>query len=185
MAEKLIGTGGEWGQTIDLNDPCPVAGQDSAAPPPDDLTTLQADIDRFTLCAERAEMLKRLNGATLDKDTESEEKADTSLENPGFRLRTPTAGKKKQPPVPPVSEEALTSPPGESSGSAPAEGEWAIVNIFGAGQGLQVRLRKDDGSVAQAKTGTVLADGWTVKQVSTAGVTLTKGGQDKLLTWMD
>lgn len=184
LAEKLMGSGAEWGQTIDLNDPCP-ATQEGSPPPPDDLSSLQADIDRFTLCAERAEMLKRLNDATLDKDAGNGEEADTTPENPGFRLRTPTAAKQKQPLVPPVSEDDLKPPPGEASGAVVDPGEWVIVNIFGSGQGLQVRLRKADGSVAQAKTGTVLPDGWTVQQVSTSGVALTKGGQDKLLTWMD
>ncbi|HRC27480.1 MAG TPA: type IV pilus biogenesis protein PilP [Alphaproteobacteria bacterium] len=182
LAEKLIGSGDEWGQTIDLKDPCP-APQTGSLPPGDDLSTLQADIDRFTLCAERADMLRRLNEATLGKDAGGEEKTDTTPENPGFRLRNMPHDNSKKVAIPPVSEEDLKPPPAEKP--APPPGEWVIVNIFGSGAGLQVRLRKDDGSVAQARAGAVLSDGWAVKQVSTSGVVLTKGGQEKTLTWME
>ncbi len=182
LAEKLIGSGDEWGQTIDLKDPCP-APQTGSLPPGDDLSTLQADIDRFTLCAERADMLRRLNEATLGKDGAGGEKADTTLENPGFRLRNMPRDNSKKVEIPRVSEDDLRPPPTEKS--TPPPGEWVIVNIFGSGAGLQVRLRKDDGSVAQAKAGATLPDGWAVKQVSTSGVVLTKGGQEKTLTWME
>jgi type IV pilus biogenesis protein PilP len=182
LAEKLIGSGDEWSQTIDLKDPCP-APQAGSLPPGDDLSTLQADIDRFTLCAERADMLHRLNKATLGKNAAGDEKTDTTLENPGFRLRNMPGDNAKKVAIPAVPEDALKPPPREKS--APPPGEWVIVNIFGSGAGLQVRLRKDDGSVAQARTGATLPDGWAVKQVSTSGVVLTKGGQEKTLTWME
>lgn len=186
LASRLMSGG--WGATVDLDDPCPAPNGEGASAG-DDMAVLQADIDRFSLCAERAESLKKLNEATMGKKESAEAKPaepNPLLDNPGFRLRGRSSDREAQAAIPPVPEKDLDLPPpdrAEKSGKSP---EWSIVNIFGSGEGLQVRLRKGDGSVAQAKAGAVLPDGWSVKQVSTSGVLLGKAGQaDKTLTWMD
>lgn len=185
LASRLMSGG--WGGTVDLDDPCPAPGG-SGAPADGDMAVLQADIDRFSLCAERAESLKKLNEATMGKkDTGGTAPAEPNplLDNPGFRLRKPPEDRGNQIAIPPVPEKDL-EPPREREPKPKKLQEWSIVNIFGSSGGLQVRLRKDDGSVAQARAGAVLSDGWTVKQVSTSGVVLGKVGQpDKTLTWMD
>lgn len=185
LADRLMG-GGSWGQTVDLDDPCP-APQTPAPAAGDDLVTLQADIDRFSLCAERAEMLNRLNEAAMGQDSEEPPNANPMTENPGFRLHSRLEEKRKQLAIPRVSEEELAPPAPERSSKPKGKGseEWGIVTIFGSGEGLQVRLRKKDGSVAQARAGTTLPDGSVVKQLSTSGIILTKDGQDKILSWME
>ncbi|MCB9979181.1 MAG: type IV pilus biogenesis protein PilP [Rhodospirillales bacterium] len=184
LASRLMNGG--WGGTVDLDDPCPAPGSSETSA--GDMALLQADIDRFSLCAERAESLKKLNEATMGKKgAEGVGPAEPNplLDNPGFRLRRPPEDRGNQIAIPPVPEKDL-EPPRERESKPKRLQEWSIVNIFGSSGGLQVRLRKDDGSVAQARAGAVLSDGWTVKQVSTSGVVLGKAGQpDKTLTWMD
>ncbi|MBU6235863.1 MAG: hypothetical protein KGQ41_08460, partial [Alphaproteobacteria bacterium] len=48
-------------------DPCP-APQEAVNASPDDLAKVQEDIDRFTLCVARAQLLERLNETAKDTD---------------------------------------------------------------------------------------------------------------------
>lgn len=179
------------------NDPCPEP-KSALANSPDDLAKVQEDINRFTLCVERAQLLDRLN--------ESAAKTDSTIDNAlGFGGDDiPAAGGMMPPGVPtnnmaPVNEAMLggadVSPTGGAQaipdgldplgGTAPAPPtEWQVREVFGSAGQLYARLNGPKGELVRVRTGDRLpSDGGTVTMVTSTGVTIRKDSDNKTLEW--
>ena len=169
--------------SADREDPCPEANT-ALSQTPDDLSTVQADIDRFTLCVERAQLLRRLN----DLATENEESLlGLSPQNPGFSL----GGDPVLDTLPTFDREAVLNP-NANAAPVPDPGRvdidqdgWVILSVFGAGQNLSAKIAKSDGTLAQVKAGDLLPDGARVKSVSSTAVVLNVEGSEQSLDWLE
>lgn len=163
-----------------VTDPCPALIQVMSNKTPDDLSLVQADIDRYTLCAKRAELLKKLNELAIENDLAL--KASTGLSNPGMVL----GGGPPKPPAPGV---ALVPPDTatmtDSEVSEEDDGQWKIVEIFGSAGQLQAKLAKSDGSVARIKAGSSLPDGEKIISITPVRVTLHGDGGETELSWRE
>lgn len=159
-------------------DPCPEAAN-ALTTTPDDLSKVQADIDRFTLCLERAQLLKRLN----DLATENEASLlGLSEDNPGFLLGAQTGFDN----LPTFDRQAVVNPesilPEEPVEEVLPEG-WVILSIFGSGTNLSAKITKADGTLAQVREGDRLPDDKMVRTITPTSVILTEGGSDEELNW--
>jgi type IV pilus biogenesis protein PilP len=169
-----------------VQDVCPDAPEALRASP-DDLSKVQADIDRFTLCVERAQLLKRLN----DLATENEDAlVGASPNNPGFSLNNEPVD------FDPFDAQALLNGGNEpvsttiNTPQGPQDmlfetDDWVILNVFGTGNDLSAKLAKNDGSFMQVKTGDELPDGATVSAVSAVKVSVTEDGKTRTLRWYE
>lgn len=166
-------------------DPCPLPSA-AVMETPDDLAKVQADIDRFTLCMERAQLLQRLNELALENQ---EALMGYSPDNPGMKLdkkpadlpdfKKPAAAE-SSPPALPVLGGAMPK-----TEEPPAVG-WTVVSVFGSGGNLQARISSPEGSIEQVRTGDTLSDGSTVKTISVGRVVITdKSGKDTTLGWQE
>lgn len=152
---------------------------------PDDLSKVQADIDRFTLCLERAQLLKRLNDLAVEND-EALQNASMSAST-GFGLDAGTQAVDFNPfdinDVLGVDDALI---PAENSGEEEmvfGTEDWVVLSVFGTGQDLSAKLAKSDGNFAQVKTGQALPDGSEVLSITTDGVKVREGGENRTLYW--
>ena len=163
----------------DLPDPCPVPSA-ALAETPDDLAKVQADIDRFNLCVERAQLLKRLNELAVENEKAA---VAPSRNNPGMRLdadRLPdTAGSLPRSPVTPLAPLPTTGGP-----KGPGD-DWTIVEVFGATGSLTAKLVRQDGAVQYASQGAVLPDGRRITVITSTSVILEKDGKTTELQWLE
>ena len=169
-----------------FKDPCPLPSAEMAQAP-DDLAKIQSDIDRYTLCMERAQLLQRLNDVAM----ENQEKlnaangvlpAGMGESNPGMQLDAmPSFAQQRDAMLASVNEGDLNVPP-----PPPADDKtWYIVKIMGGGANLTAQLSKADGPLAQGRTGDTLSDGARVESVSATSVTLMQDGESKTLSWRE
>lgn len=172
-------------QAQSADDPCPALEDILAGKTPDDLSLVQADIDRYTLCAKRAELLKRLNELTV----ENEKAVNRGMgdQNPGMTLgkgvpktvSPPVVPAVKIPPVAPI------VPVEENEDQEIDDGRWKIVEIFGVSGKLQAKLTKSDRSVARVKAGTELPDGGRVVAITPVHVTIHNADGETELSWKE
>lgn len=178
-------------------DPCPEP-KSALANTPDDLAKVQEDIERFTLCVERAQLLDRLN--------ESAAKTDETIDSALGLSAGPMEGGMMPPSVPtgemaPVNESMLggadVTPTGAASAPVPdgidaiagaaqpqLPPDWQVREVFGASGQLYARLNGPKGELVRVKTGDRLpSDGGTVTLVSAEGVTVRKDKDSKTLDW--
>jgi len=91
-----------------VGDPCPSPSK-ALASSPDDLAKVQEEIDRFTLCVQRAQLLERLNESTLKSDNVYDASLGlapyTSVENGGAPAAPGLPGAQKG--MPPLPDAAL------------------------------------------------------------------------------
>lgn len=191
------------------NDPCPTPESISNAP--DDLAKVQEDIDRFTLCVQRAQLLERLNESLLKNQQSSDmalglggmpgvagaQRAGSpglmplpanALAGADVAPRAPgaAAAPAKAPSAPAVQAQA----PAEKQAEAKPEPElpampWTIREIYGAGTGVEAKLISPEGDEVKAKSGMKLPDGkTTVVRVTPAGVTVKDDKGVKPLDWV-
>lgn len=166
-------------------DPCPEAVS-ALSSMPDDLSKVQADIDRFTLCVERAQLLKRLNDLALENEQNLQ---GINSANPGFALgggpenNFPTFDRDAilgmdEPQQPYYDEYAPDYSENTYDG-------WAIVNIFGVGSDLQAKLSRSDGERAQVREGDKLEDGTKVVKITPVSIEVSEKGKTRLLSWLE
>ena len=159
-----------------------------------DLAGVQADIDRFSLCVERAQLLKRLNDLSLDNRSSLFGPAPNDIgdidappptlgnqpEMQDFRMLTPqdVLGLQPEPEVAvqDFQEDPLNIP-------QDLEGDWGIRDMMGSGSNLTARLVKADGTVLQVRAGDVLTDGSQVQKISLNEVLIMKDGEIQTLAW--
>lgn len=165
-----------WAQ--DVNDPCPKA-IDALSASRGDLSDIQADIDRFTLCVERAQLLKRLNDLALENE---DDLMDLNMDGPGFEMDSnPFANI-------PTFDPSILQERDETEFQEPSNfniNDWVILSIFGTGKDLNAKIARRDGSLAQVQTGDSLPDGTRISSVTATSVTLSANGELRTLTWFE
>ena len=116
---------------------------------PSEMDELQADIDRYTLCLNRAELLLKLE----DLKNQNKEASVDGLSLP----ISPT----------PLTAEQTTELMADGSSpqamAPPPQDDYAIRDIRGMGDMLMARLQSPDGDFEQVKIGDKLADGSEVR----------------------
>jgi len=192
-------------------DPCP-APQGALQNSPDDLAKVQEEIDRFTLCVQRAQLLERLNESAM----KNQESTDSAL---GYAPIPAGAGRGMMPGIPgaqsgpaglaplpaaalagmdvsPVAAATAASDAADKAAAAAEVAEtvakeeasvsasWTIREIFGSGDEVQARLISPEGDEVKARNGMKLPDGkTTVVRITPAGVTVRTGTGAKTLEW--
>lgn len=173
-------------------DPCP-APQAAATGTPDDLAKIQEEIDRFTLCVQRAQLLERLNETAL-KNQASE---DVAL---GFGPMTAGIAAPQQNALAPLPASALAGadvtpiaatgqpvPAAAQPAAAPKQEspapQWTIREISGSGSNVYAKLVSPEGDEVRVRSGAKLPDGKVVVRVSPSGVTVREGKGTKSLEW--
>ncbi len=187
-------------------DPCP-APEAALNASPDDLAKVQEDIDRFTLCVQRAQLLERLNESVVKNVAAAD--AALGLQAPPGMAGAQRAGGMGLMPLPanalagadvgPNIAQGRPVPSMPAPSSAPADNEapakaaepekpampWTIREIYSAGGGVEAKLVSPEGDEIRAKTGAKLPDGkTTVVRVTPAGVTIRDDKGVKPLDWV-
>lgn len=184
-----------WGQAEDL---CPLPSS-AISQAPDDLSKVQADIDRFTLCVERAQLLGRLNDLALENQEsisalilgEPEEPIVPTFDNsniPDFSAAT------QNPVFAPAQATDASFAPSSPSGDAAAAFETAeaspaaayiVTNVFGSAGNLQAKIVGDDDYNAQVSVGDSLPDGSVIDSISAIEVVISNSGEQIVLDWQE
>ena len=123
-----------WSFAQEMNDPCPNPSMalDNA---PNGTVEIQGDIDRLTLCVERAQLLQRLN----------------DIATAGMKLPSPLT--QSQLPILPLPEQML----GTLQNVNVREG-WEVLQVFGSKEELFAKLFSPEGGVIRIKVGDKLPD---------------------------
>ncbi len=144
-------------------DPCP-APDKAVSSAPDDLAKVQEEIDRFTLCVQRAQLLERLNESAV----KSEEAYDAALgltppagAVPGLPGAQQAAG------LPPLPDSALagadvTPLPASANGSNGSAGEAKPSGTDTADKG-------DQGNGGDTASAPEKPKDWTIREISGSG----------------
>jgi len=169
------------------NDPCPNL-RGASANAPDDLSKVQLDIDRFTLCVQRAQLLERLNDSAM-RSVQDTDRA-LGLGTPGAGALA--AGMPPLPadalagasvePLPTASGAAVATTPAATATPAPSR-NWTIREIYGSSVDMEARLLSPDGDEFKVKKGTRLPDSSVVTSVTPGGVSIDSGKGSKSLEW--
>ncbi len=154
---------------------CPEPGaalQDVPAGPAE----IQADIDRFTLCLDRAELLLKLEEVSNRND----ELLMGASGMGGMVLPVnPTPLTQAQ------TEELMASNDPNMMGALPPikMADYTILGISGAGGALDARLNTPDGDIQMVRIDDHLEDGSVVSSISASQVFVRKDGKTRLLQW--
>lgn len=154
---------------------CPEPGpalQDVPAGPAE----IQADIDRFTLCLDRAELLLKLEEVSNRND----ELLMGASGMGGMVLPVnPTPLTQAQ------TEELMASNDPNMMGALPPikMADYTILGISGAGGALDARLNTPDGDIQMVRIDDRLEDGSVVSSISASQVFVRKDGKTRLLQW--
>ncbi len=158
------------------SDPCPVPSK-AIAENLSDFAKIQSDIDRFTLCIERAQLLMQLNELVIESEKDF---LNVGLSNPGFMLDKNGADSKASP------QKAKNADLPSKEILEKLEGDgWYIIEIFGAANNLQAKIARSDGSVAQVRAGDILPDGGTVASVNPTSVVVLDKNKKTELNWLE
>lgn len=156
------------GVRAEVSDPCPDSIE-ALNTTPDDLSKVQADIDRFTLCVERAQLLKRLNDLALENQDDLQ---NLPAVDPVFQIVPITFDPSLQP------EETHTAEEQQQIA------DWEILSIFGSGLDLSAKIMNQNGLFAQIKTGDELPDGHKVVGITKTSVTLAQDKEHNIIEWL-
>jgi hypothetical protein len=165
---------------------------------PGTLADIQDDIDRLTLCIERARLLEQLDGIGTAREkmlTESLEKAagPGGLSIPIDQIPALTAG--QLPGVPGIDIKNLKPGDIQVDGAAAdpfasvaaeavkKEAEWQVRKIWGQGGTMRAQLTQGDGVLVNVTSGDPLPDGTKIDTLSVKGVTVSRNGKVSELTW--
>jgi type IV pilus biogenesis protein PilP len=182
-------------------DPCP-APKDAIMSSPDDLAKVQEEIDRFTLCVQRAQLLERLNETAL----KSEIATDAALGLGGSVPGLPNPQENGLSPLPasalagadvsPTSDSRSDDVPEDDKESespsasvaeevAPPSAPWTIKEVFGSGADMKAKLVSPEGDEARVAEGTKLPGGkGSVVRITPSSVTIRIDGHTKDLDWV-
>lgn len=148
---------------------------------PSEMDELQADIDRYTLCLNRAELLLKLN----DLKNQNQDASVDAMSLPGSLTPTPLSAQQTAELMGGGAAGAAGTEGGLSalaSNTPPVTG-YGIRDIRGVGGMLTARLQSADGNFEQVKIGDRLTDGSEVTSITTTQVTISKDGSVKRLDW--
>jgi hypothetical protein len=152
---------------------------------PDDLASVQSDIERFALCLKRAELLEQLNKLSV-KNTDSL----LGINSPSSMPPMPNSASLAA--LPPISANDLGLDDLRDDYSRDQAQEvavvedtrtpWLINDIYGIRNNLRARITSKEGEIANIRNGDTLSDGYKVTSISRSGVML--GGKGKVdLQW--
>ena len=180
-----------WAQAEDL---CPLPSN-AISQAPDDLSKVQADIDRFTLCVERAQRLQRLNDLALQNQeaisafvlgTPDEPLAPVFDDNiPSF------SGASQEPAFAPPAIDASFAPSfsgdsGAEIAATPPASTYIVTYVFGSAGSLQAKIIGDGDYNAQVRVGDSLPDGSVVDSISATEVVIkSDSGDSTVLDWQE
>lgn len=181
-------------------DLCPNASQ-ALAEPVNDMVQVQSDIERLSLCAQRAQLLERLNESA---ETEKESiKSALGLSIPP-ELKEAAEAKKRGEENPalmmpqglqPLPADVLA---GADVSAAPSKAEaeetaratepekpksWQIKEVFGPTDKMQARILSPEGNEAVVRRGSRLKGGFLVTGITATSVTISKGKTAETLEW--
>lgn len=189
-------------QSGTTSDPCPEP-KDALQNTPNSMAKIQEDINRFTLCVERAQLLDRLNSLVEGNlDT-----IDSVILQPQNLPPLPTAGDtasatgnageasagQAQPAAPAPIDEAALAPSGMGMGEGPSamaiepkeeEPSWLIREINGRSGSLRASLVSSDGKLARVQQGETLPDDSRVIEISPTNVRIKKEQDIVSLDWV-
>lgn len=188
-------------------DPCPVP-RDAMQNTPGSMATIQEDIDRFTLCVERAQLLDRLN-TLVEKNIDTIDSVILQPQalpplpvssDPVNSSPPPSSERTQAPQTPaPIDEASLqdpnfdnTGPTGFSENGAnpdmleeEQEPVWLIREIFGRSGALKARLVSSDGELATIEQGDVLSDDSRIVQITSTSVSVKIEQDIEELQWVN
>lgn len=163
---------------------------------PGSLVDIQADIDRLTLCIERARLLEQLDGIGTAREkmlSDALEKANGGTALPLDQI--PALGAAQLPGVPGIDIKNLKPGDVQIDGAAAdpfasvnpeaalKQAEWHIRKIWGAGGAMRAQLTDTDGVLLNVSMGDPLPDGSKIESLSVKGVTISRNGKMSELTW--
>lgn len=165
-------------------DPCPAPAQDLSSAP-DDLAKVQADIDRYTLCMERAQLLQRLNSIANENQEALNKSSGMTIENPGMKLPEILSLEQRQANIAEAFNKNNTGNnlSGDISAQPIDSGDWVIMRISGRASELGAKLAKSDGTITEAKTGDMLPDGSSIVSITPTSVTIQDDNSKRELLW--
>jgi hypothetical protein len=164
---------------------------------PKDMAGVQADIERLTLCVERAQLLKQLDDVAkaradmLEKLKNPSSSTTTSLSvAPGSIPPLPISA------LPPLGNaDTKNLKPGEVRIKGPADSplgttlaslvapSWKVRKIWGQGAQMRAQLSDGHGVLVNVVKGDPLPDGGSVETVSVKGVAVSQNGKITDLGW--
>ena len=153
---------------------------------PDDLAGIQSDIERFSLCVRRAELLESLNKLAKQNTDSLIGAADIErITEEAFKSLPPVApsdiGFSAEDFEDSLNDDALDSE--DEVAAVDTRTPWLVNDIYGAGGNLRARITSKDGEIANIREGDVLPDGLSVYVISKAGITLKDDQTDIFLDW--
>lgn len=176
-------------------DPCPEPSEATRSSP-DDLAKVQEDIDRFTLCVARAQLLERLNETATKSDGTIDSALGLAGTVPGLPNMQSTgmaplpSGAFAETDMPNVAESPKETQDSDSGSetamveAVPVAVPWSISEIYGAGASIQAKLISPDGDEVRVREGEKLRDGGgTIVRITPSMVTVRAGSDVKNLDW--
>ena len=167
----------------EYDDPCPkpLAGNGKT---PDDLAAIQADITRFNLCVERAQLLQRLNElAAENMDTISVAISDVVADDVERAVE-----EKMIDMMPQITAVSQANTSGMSDVQPPSIAPsmiWSIQNIHGQNNKLQAVLVDDTGRKISVSEGDTLDEGSAkVTQITNTAVKVKTDNETVNLMWV-
>ena len=162
--------------------------------PPDAMTGVQADIDRLTLCVERAKLLKQLDEvATQREEMLNKVRNPSNPEMPSGVGGIPALPSAALPPVSGIDTAGLQPGDVRITNAAPAPlaptmqsleaPAWKVRKIWGQGASMRAQLSDGKGVLINVRTGDPLPDGATVESISVKGVAISQNGKAEDLSW--
>jgi type IV pilus biogenesis protein PilP len=168
-------------------DPCPTP-ENAIKTSPNDLAKVQEEIDRYTLCSERAQMLERYNeSASKYNETIDGALGYQTAPNNGV-LGLPEAQRNGLAPLPAsaLTDNTAADDPSTNvdAAQAPKNTEWTISQVYGSSNNLQAKLKSPDGDEIKVRLGSQLPDdAGTVLSITKSNVTIGDRKNSKKLEW--
>jgi type IV pilus biogenesis protein PilP len=182
--------GADWMADVDIpKDLCPepkAAMQNT----PDDLSKIQSDITRYTLCVQRAQLLQRLNDLTVENidtlDSAISEMAATSFPEIDLKEIQDMFAQNFAYDTPMTNTQSADNNPSEGMPSFVQQNEWRIKDISGSAGGLVATLFNTNQDVVKVKTGETLPNSsLKVKEIQPTSVVIIKDKQNVNLRWLN
>lgn len=172
------------------SDPCPQI-MEAAKQSPGDLAAVQADIERYTLCVQRAVLLQRLN--ELASKNEQDMSPAFSLDNieglpygreeieqmvTNLRAREQEVNDLIASNVPDAPQQTNQSESAVKKGPS-----YVVSELMGSGGDMKARITDSDQVPYTVSVGDSLPDDSTVVSISATGVVVVKDSKQTTLSW--
>ena len=160
-----------------LPDPCPDLGKVLTSG--NALIDLEGDVDRLSLCVQRAKLLSELDRLYREREGILSKNQTSDFAVNGI-VPVSVRDLPMLPDVPQVQSKVLETVPLTSGFN-----EWMVVRLWGQSGNLKAQLRSETGVMVSVAQGDVLADDSQVFEVSPMGVTLLQDKETIGLKWAE